>query len=253
MNRTQPPAQRALARTGLAAVAAAGIVLTGAASAWAHVEVDADGAATGASDVTLTFHVPNEEAPAVTTAITFLFPTDHPLAEVSAEPQNGFTPTLTTTHLATEIPGTNGPVSDAVSQITFAGGTIQREDDPAFVIHVGKLPDGVAQLTFTAMQTYDNGTVVAWTDPTVDGQAEPEHPAPILELGPAAPASEGAATSAPVTVSATAAAPTNASTSGTTAPSSSTLTSTAAVFAGLGLLAAGIWIYLRRTRNLATR
>ena len=57
--------------------AAAGFLLAGALTAWAHVEVDADPATIGASNVTLTFHVPNERAPATTTQVTFVMPADH--------------------------------------------------------------------------------------------------------------------------------------------------------------------------------
>ncbi|HEY3751569.1 MAG TPA: DUF1775 domain-containing protein, partial [Pseudonocardiaceae bacterium] len=42
-----------------------------------------------------------------------------------------------------------------------------------------------------AVQTYDNGDVVNWNQPTVAGQPEPEHPTPHLEL--AATSSDDAA------------------------------------------------------------
>src|SRR5207248_1577789 len=38
------------------------------------------------------------------------------------------------------------------------------------------------ELVMPAVQTYDNGDVVRWNQPTVDGQAEPDHPAPHLTL-----------------------------------------------------------------------
>jgi hypothetical protein len=48
------------------------------------------------------------------------------------------------------------------------------------------------------VQGYSDGTEVAWIDPTVDGQPEPEHPAPVLSLsgGPDPATSDGAATPA---------------------------------------------------------
>ena len=250
MTRSRSRLQRCLTRTVAAAAAATALLVGGAASAWAHVEVDADGATAGASDVILTFHVPNEEAPAVTTSITFTFPADHPLVGATAQPQNGFTPTVTTTPLATAIMTAKGPVSDAVAQVTFAGGTIEREDDPAFLIHVDKLPDGVQQLTFTAQQTYDDGTVVEWTDLAVDGAAEPEHPAPVLELGAAVPAGAATSASPPVTVAATAAPVSGPAASGPVAASSGGgLASTAVVLGGLLALGVGIAAYLRRSSS----
>ena len=49
----------------------------------------------------------------------------------------------------------------------------------------GPLPKNVNQLVFKASQTYSDGDVVQWIEPTVKGGAEPEHPAPVLKLGKA--------------------------------------------------------------------
>ena len=234
---------RSLARAALALTATGVLVCAGAASAWAHVEVDSEGAYPGAKDVTLTFHVPNEEAPAVTTVITFALPTDHPLIGVTAEPQNGFTAQLTTTHLATAVAGPDGPVADVVSQVTFSGGRIEREDDLPFELHVAQLPADATALTFTALQTYDDGTVVSWSDLAPEGAAEPEHPAPILELGAAGkPGTEPSAPAVAVTA-APAAGAVDASSS-----AASPVTSALVVGGGLALLGAGIALYLRRAR-----
>ena len=164
-------------------LAAAGLVVASALTAWAHVEVEAHPATVGATDVTLTLHVPNgEEAPAVTTEVTFVLPADHPLVGVTAKPQNGFQPITTTRHLAVSVPGTHGPVSDVVSQVTFSGGKITGKDEKPFVLHVDKLPAGVRTLTFKALQRYNNGTTVSWIEVPANGAAEPEHPAPVLTL-----------------------------------------------------------------------
>jgi len=243
---------RPFARAVLSLAATGVIVVAGAASAWAHVEVDSAGAHPGARDVTVTFHVPNELAPAVTTVITFMLPTDHPLIGVTALPQHGFVPQLTTTQLASPVAGPDGPVTEAVSQVTFSGGRIEREDDLPFELHVAQLPVDATQLTFTALQTYDDGTVVSWSDLAPEGAAEPEHPAPVLELGPA-----GAAVTEPspqpVAVTATPATPAApaARASGAVAATSSAaspVTSALVVGGGLVLLGAGIALYLRRTR-----
>ena len=219
----------------LVPLAAAGLIMAGAVNAWAHVEVEAEPAAVGSSDVTLTFHVPNEEAPAVTTEVTFVMPTDHPLVGVSAKPQNGFLPITTTRHLDVAVPGANGPVSDVTSQVTFSGGKITGKDEKPFVLHVDKLPAGVRTLTFKALQRYNNGSTVSWIEVAADGAAEPEHPAPVLAL--TAPAS-----SAPARVAATAPAPT------TSSPDSGKLPAAL----GLGALAVGataVVLVLRRRRS----
>ncbi len=186
-------------------LAAAGLVVAGALTAWAHVEVEAEPAVAGATDVTLTFHVPNEEAPAVTTQVTFVMPSDQPLVGVTAKPQNGFRPTTTSRHLAVAVPGSGGPVSEVATQVTFSGGRIAGKDEKPFVLNVDKLPAGVRALTFKVLQQYSNGTIVSWIEVAADGAAEPEHPAPVLTL--AAPA---ASPSGSATATATATSPENA-------------------------------------------
>jgi Domain of unkown function (DUF1775) len=49
-------------------------------------------------------------------------------------------------------------------------------------VFAGPLPTNVGQLEFKALQTYSDGDVVQWIEPTVKGGAEPEHPAPVLKL-----------------------------------------------------------------------
>jgi uncharacterized protein YcnI len=224
-------------------LAAAGLIVAGAVNAWAHVEVEAEPATAGASDVTLTFHVPNEQAPAVTTQVIFVMPADHPLVGVTAKPQNGFRPSTTTRHLAVAVPGTSGPVSDVVDQVTFSGGTITGKDEKPFVLHVDKLPAGVRTLTFKALQRYNNGATVSWIEVPADGAAEPEHPAPVLAL--AAPASSPtSSSSAPVSSSS---APTRSAASAPTTSSADSGKVPAALGLGaLAVTAAAVVLVLRR-------
>jgi uncharacterized protein len=49
-------------------------------------------------------------------------------------------------------------------------------------VQAGPLPKNVGQLEFKALQTYSDGEVVQWIEPTVKGGDEPEHPAPVLKL-----------------------------------------------------------------------
>jgi hypothetical protein len=53
-------------------------------------------------------------------------------------------------------------------------------------------------LTFNVVQTYSDGTQAAWIEPTVAGQPEPQHPAPVLTLTAptSAEASSGTGTAA---------------------------------------------------------
>lgn len=164
--------------TGSAVVVAVLALLAGAASA--HVTVDPSTAAQG-SFIKLSFRVPNEESDADTVQLDVQFPTDHPIASVAVEPKAGWTHEVTTQKLAQPIQTDDGPVTEAVSQITWKGGAIKPGEFDDFSISVGPLPD-VDSLPFKAVQTYSNGNVVRWIDQTPPGGPEPEHPAPTLTL-----------------------------------------------------------------------
>ncbi|MDQ1538043.1 MAG: hypothetical protein QOE58_2436 [Actinomycetota bacterium] len=231
-------------------LAAAGLIVAGAMTAWAHVEVEADPATAGASDVTLTFHVPNEEAPAVTTAVTFVMPPDHLLVGVTAKPQNGFKATTVTRHLAVAVPGAHGPVSDVAAQVTFSGGKISGKDEKPFVLHIDRMPPGVRALTFKALQRYSNRTTVAWIEVAADGGAEPEHPAPVLKLA-AQPAS-ASSTLAPVVSTSTARPASGTKTAAAPKASTSSASGSTAlplVLGSLALVMAVFVLVLRRTRS----
>lgn len=51
-----------------------------------------------------------------------------------------------------------------------------------FTIIGGKLPDDATTLTFKALQTYSDKSVVSWIEEAASGGAEPEHPAPTLTM-----------------------------------------------------------------------
>lgn len=148
--------------------AAATMLLLAAGPAVAHVQVNADPSEAGATNVTLTFHVPNEEPSARTTGLQVFLPSDHPLTGVTAAPQSGWTPQI------------------SASEITWSGGSISGIDEMQFRVAVAQLPKDVDSLTFKAIQTYSNGHVVSWIETSAPGAAGSEHPAPVLELRAAA-------------------------------------------------------------------
>ena len=177
---------RTLTRVTTLAALTAAALLTAATSAFAHVTVHSPDAVAGATDATITFRVPNEEANAQTTAIQVLFPTDHPLIGVLVKQHPGWTADVQTTKLPSPVQTDDGPVNDAVSQITWTGGTITGDNYDDFDISAGQLPKDVTDLTFKAIQTYSNHDVVRWIDLPTPGGPEPEHPAPTLHLTAAA-------------------------------------------------------------------
>ncbi len=89
-------------------------------------------------------------------------------------------------------------VTDFVSEIKWTGGQIKPGEFDTFSVSVGTLPYNVDSLAFPAVQTYDNGQMVSWIDPAVEGQPEPEHPAPVLHLTAAADTGSGSWTSATI-------------------------------------------------------
>lgn len=172
----------ALRRAGVvAALAAAGILGT-AGAAFAHVTVHPESYAKGATDGQLTFRVPDEEDTAATTKVQIFLPTDHPLLGVLVSPRDGWTAKVTTTRLKTPVKTDDGTITEAVSEITWTGGTITAGQYEDFDVAFGQLPDDTDRLAFKALQTYSDGKTVRWIEEAAPGDEEPENPAPVVEL-----------------------------------------------------------------------
>ena len=175
---------RPLARFAVVLVAAAIAVAASTGLASAHVSVSSPDAAVGGFGK-LTFRVPNESDAASTVKIRIQVPTDTPLASLRTQPVPGWTAVTTTTRLdppATDDDGNQ--ITEAISIVEFtadAGSGIRPGEFQEFSLSGGPFPDADS-LTFPVVQTYSDGSESAWIEPTVDGQAEPEHPAPVLSL-----------------------------------------------------------------------
>lgn len=199
MNRTARIALTATATTAL-------IALTGMGAASAHVTVNPN-TATAGGYAKLSFRVPTESDTATTTELQVFFPTDHPLASVSVQPHAGWSYTVKDAKLATPLTDDDGnQISQAVSEIDWKADSpasaIKPGEFDEFNISAGPLPDG-GTMSFKALQTYSDGSVVRWIDPTVAGQDEPAHPAPVLTLTPAATASSSPSASMSASATAT--------------------------------------------------
>ncbi|MFC7960309.1 YcnI family copper-binding membrane protein [Rhodococcoides kroppenstedtii] len=164
MNRTVTRALGTGALSAAAMIAAAGV-------ASAHVTVVAPGAAQGGYTV-LTVRVPTESDTASTTSVTVDLPN---LTSARTEPMPGWTATVerSADDKATGVTWTADPGNPGVGPGQFQ----------QFVLSAGPLPDEDT-VSFPARQTYSDGQVVAWDQPATDG-AEPEYPAPTLELAAA--------------------------------------------------------------------
>ena len=188
------------ARLVVGAAAATVIVLASAAPAWAHVTVDPSSAPKGA-EITLGFRVPNEQANASTTEIQIFFPSAHPILGVDPQTAAGWSDRVVTAPLNPPVVTDDGPLTDYVSEVDWYGGAVKPGHFQEFYVLAQQLPTDTNQVAFKALQTYSNGTVVRWIQPVVPGQAEPDHPTPILQLtnAPGAASGSGASSSSDTT------------------------------------------------------
>lgn len=175
-------------RTATVIAATAAAMVLGAGAAFAHVSVNPDTVAPG-SYSKLTFRVPNESETASTTKLEIQLPQDTPFASVRGKAIPGWTVELTKEKLPAVITQGNTTIDEAVTTIVFTADSdadaIGLNQFGEFDIQVGPVPD-VVSITFTAVQTYSDGKIVTWGDPTPAGGAEPAHPAPVLTVAGAA-------------------------------------------------------------------
>src|SRR3954451_11188236 len=185
-------------RLAVVAATAAAVVVASAGIASAHVGVSSPDASAGGYGK-VTFRVPNESDTASTVKIRIQLPTKTPLASVSTQPVPGWTATTTKAPLNPPVKDDDGnTISEAVSVVEFdaaPGGGIGPGQFQEFALSGGPFPDADS-LSFPVVQSYSDGSESAWIEPSVEGQPEPEHPAPVLTLAKgsaAAPSSSAAA------------------------------------------------------------
>jgi len=174
----------ALRAGGVLAVAGA-VALVTAPGAFAHVTANVTTAVQGSYAV-ITFRVPNEEDNAGTVKLQVTFPDSYPIPGASVRPVPGWKGAVDVEPLPATIKENNLDVKKAVKTITWTadpGTRINPGEFQEFAVSAGPLPDDTDELQFPAVQTYDNGVVVNWTDaPPAAGQKEPEHPSPSIKL-----------------------------------------------------------------------
>jgi uncharacterized protein YcnI len=184
-----------LAATGL-------LVLAGAGIASAHVSAHSPDNPAKGDDGEIVFRVPDEEATANTVKIEVSFSTTSPITNADIKPVPGWTAQETMMTLPKPVNMDNETVTTAVRSITWTaptGGGIAPGQFQEFAISVEGLPDNTDELLMPAVQTYSNGDVVNWNQPTVPGQAEPDHPTPSLKLAAASGADSAPAAAARTT------------------------------------------------------
>jgi uncharacterized protein YcnI len=202
MNRSSVSLPRPLARlvvlvTAVLTGLAASIVVAGTASA--HVGVSSQDAAPGGYGK-ITFRVPNESDVASTVGLRIQVPQEAAMTSLRTQPIPGWTVTLTTSDLEEPLQVDGRDISSYVSVIEFRaeGGGIAPGEFQEFALSGGPFPE-VDRLAFPTVQLYSDGSEAAWIEPSVDGQEEPERPAPVLSLAADTGAGAGADTGAAAT------------------------------------------------------
>lgn len=178
-------ARSLVTRAAVTGAVTAGVVLCSAVPALAHVTVNPSEEVQGGY-TKLAFRVPNESDSASTVKLTVRFPQDTPFASVRTRPHPGWTARVVRAKLPKPVDVGDFEVDEAVTSITWTakpGVKVGPDEFEEFEVAVGPLPR-TETIAFPAVQTYDDGTVVAWDDPVRAGQPEPEHPAPVLTLVP---------------------------------------------------------------------
>jgi uncharacterized protein YcnI len=184
-----------LAVLATAALAALTVSIVVAETASAHVSVSSTDVAPGGYGK-VTFRVPDESDTASTVALRIQIPEEAAMTSLRTQPIPGWTVTRTTTDLAKPLQFQGETITSYVSVIEFraaAGGGIGPGEFQEFALSGGPFPEA-DQLTFPAVQVYSDGSETAWIEPSVEGQAEPEHPAPVLDLAAGAAAGSSGAT-----------------------------------------------------------
>jgi uncharacterized protein YcnI len=169
--------------TAVAAVAG-GLLLAGSVPAFAHVTAQPGTAEQGGYSV-VSLRVPNESTTAGTTRLQVNLPVDHPITSARTTPQPGWTAEITKSALPAPVDVNGRQVTEAVTAVTWTaqpGTRIGPGEFVDFPLSLGPLPTGVDTLLLPAIQTYDDGRVVAWDQPSTPGGEEPEHPAPSVTL-----------------------------------------------------------------------
>lgn len=187
-----PLSTRLGARTTAAAVGALVVLAASAVPASAHVRVEPDSTVAG-SYAALTFRVPNESDTASTTEVVVTLPQDQPLRHVSVRPVPGWRATVAEADLPEPITLDGSTLTKAARTVTWTATgdqAIAPGQYQEFAVSAGPLPSP-GTVVLPVAQTYSDGEVVEWNEPTPASGEEPEHPAPTLTVGAAAAGAAG--------------------------------------------------------------
>ena len=228
----------------IAAFAVAAGALAVPAAAQAHVTVQPTSVPAGAETV-LSVRVPNERDDAATVKVDVKLPPGFVSASWEAVP--GWSVRAVKQKLSKPVQTDDGPIDEQVGEIvwTAAGRKAgiqpgEFRDFPLSVVIPGKAGE---TLTFKALQTYSNGSVVRWI-----GAPGADEPAPRVELTSATSAAADPGTRRRANPQ-----PAPAAAASSDSGSSDTLSIVALIVGVVGLLVAGVAVAMARGSRSAVR
>ncbi|WP_181775938.1 YcnI family copper-binding membrane protein [Amycolatopsis pittospori] len=134
------------------------------------------------------FRVPNEEKDAGTVKVEITIKPEYAFGSVRTKPIPGWTAEVVKSKLPSPVTTPSGTqITEAVTKVSWtaqpgtkiAAGSTEFQE---FQISAGAFPTNLDAVEFPATQTYENGKVVEWNQPTPANGEEPEHPAPSVKL-----------------------------------------------------------------------
>jgi uncharacterized protein YcnI len=168
---------------GRLGAAIVGVLAVGvlAAAAYAHVEVEVQPAVAGATNATITFDAEAESSSAGISKVQVFLPAGlAPSAVTLKQGPAGWTLT----------PGADN--------YTVSGPALRQGVNAVHAITVAQLPN-TNRLVFKVLITYSNGSVDRWIEEPTTANLNPDNPAPVVQLSPAAPTTPPATSAAPTT------------------------------------------------------
>jgi len=228
----------------IAAFAVAAGALAVPAAAQAHVTVQPTSVPAGAETV-LSVRVPNERDDAATVKVDVKLPPGFVSASWEAVP--GWSVRAVKQKLSKPVQTDDGPIDEQVGEIVWTAADSKAgiqpgefRDFPLSVVIPGKAGE---TLTFKALQTYSNGSVVRWI-----GAPGADEPAPRVELTSATSAAADPGTRRRANPQ-----PAPAAAASSDSGSSDTLSIVALIVGVVGLLVAGVAVAMARGSRSAVR
>jgi uncharacterized protein YcnI len=224
-------------RPVVVALATGGALWLLATPALAHVEVSAKPARAGASDAVVSFDAEGESTTSGIVGVRIQLP-----------------PGITDDQVTLDDAPTGWKLTSGDGVVTIKGPALKPGGDAEYAVRIAELPNA-KQLVFKTVVTYADGHKDSWIELDTSSEGEPENPAPVLKLAPAAAATPATPSTTPVAPTTTAA-PTAAATTAAAAAQEDDgdgLSTALGVVVGIVvvLAIAGAVAYVIRRRNSA--